>query len=280
MTGLSNIWGLCERWALEGRGNKDGNKSASSDRTEDCGCPLGLVWLRRTAKDKQPGSTPHRRAETDVPSRAYVDFRDNHLVDVDRLISSHASLGPTGPGRRGLGHLTRGGMLLLCAAWEVYIESVLVEGVCIFCERFEVPGDLPDSVRQRLARQVREARHELEPLRLAGAGWKDVLREYSGRATERLNTPNGEAINRLFERYLGVQRLTHHWTLGRAAIDDFVEQRGRIAHKGRAAHYVTIRSLRRYRDQVLQAAVDTDNHLREHIGQVTQERVPWNQTQL
>jgi len=65
------------------------------------------------------------------------------LDDVDRLIESHGQLNHDGMGRRGLGHITRSGVLMLCAAWELYLEEMLVESVRILIRRATSPNQLP-----------------------------------------------------------------------------------------------------------------------------------------
>jgi hypothetical protein len=62
-----------------------------------------------------------------MPSTAYGEFKVN-LTDVDRLIALHRQESGAGRGRRGLGHITRGALVLLCAAWERYVETVVSEG--------------------------------------------------------------------------------------------------------------------------------------------------------
>jgi hypothetical protein len=53
------------------------------------------------------------------------------LTDVERIIVSHAQLNHKGLGRRGLGHITRSGILMLCAAWELYdVDNMLTEFLC------------------------------------------------------------------------------------------------------------------------------------------------------
>jgi RiboL-PSP-HEPN len=61
-----------------------------------------------------------------MPSRSLQIFYYNLLNDINQLIKIHDTLNK-GKGRKSLGHLTRSGVVLLCAAWEVYIEEVLVE---------------------------------------------------------------------------------------------------------------------------------------------------------
>ncbi len=58
-----------------------------------------------------------------MPSVAYTEYTKN-LKDVHPLIVLHRNISGNDRGKRGLGHLTRGGLLLLCAAWERYIYSI------------------------------------------------------------------------------------------------------------------------------------------------------------
>jgi hypothetical protein len=109
-----------------------------------------------------------------MPSSALIKFENNMLVDVDRIIQSHGQLNHDGMGRRGLGHITRSGVLMLCAAWELYLEELLIESARIFIRRAHSPGQLPQPVQKEIAKVVRESKHELKPLELAGDGWKII----------------------------------------------------------------------------------------------------------
>lgn len=62
-----------------------------------------------------------------MSSTAFTEYTKN-LKDVHRLILLHRNLSGNDRGKRALGHLTRGGLLLLCASWERYIETVVIEG--------------------------------------------------------------------------------------------------------------------------------------------------------
>ncbi len=73
-----------------------------------------------------------------MPSESFKEFQQN-LTDVKRLVSLHNNLSrPNGTGtrgKRGLGHLTRGGIVLLCAAWERYVASRRCEEGAAFLAR-------------------------------------------------------------------------------------------------------------------------------------------------
>ncbi|WP_197030532.1 HEPN domain-containing protein, partial [Halomonas sp. BC04] len=169
----------------------------------------------------------------------------------------------------GLGHITRSGVLMLCAAWELYIEEVLLEGVDYFTHQLDSPKGLPKPVQKEIARSVKEAKHDLKPLELAGEGWKDLYRNHVTDCIKGLNTPKSTNLDPLFKKFIGVNEVSSWWSLGKKTINDFVTSRGDIAHKGRDAHYVTIIKLKEYRRQVKKTALDVDNELTEYLCQAT-----------
>src|SRR5262245_4005926 len=124
-----------------------------------------------------------------MPSSALQKFESNMLADVDRIIKSHGQLNHDGMGRRGLGHITRSGVLMLCTAWELYLEELLVESVRILIQRATSPNHLPHPVQKEIAKVVRESKHELKPLELAGDGWATVYDHHATQTVQGLNTP-------------------------------------------------------------------------------------------
>jgi hypothetical protein len=86
-----------------------------------------------------------------MPSSAQAKFKNTMMKDVTRIIVSHDKLSNGTPGKKGLGHLTRGGVLLLCAAWELYLEEVLGEAVNFACQKAGAPDDLPKDVQKAIA---------------------------------------------------------------------------------------------------------------------------------
>lgn len=211
-----------------------------------------------------------------MPSAALGKFESNLLVDVDRLIESHEQLNHAGRGRRGLGHITRSAVLMLCAAWELYIEEVLLESVHHLKSSCQSPNELPLTVRKELAKCVRDAKDELKPLELAGDGWRTTFRNHTVTTIAALNTPKSSVLDPLFQRFLGLADVSAAWSETAAAVNAFVECRGEIAHRGRDARYVTVAQARSYRRSLLTTVVDTDNKLAEHLRAICPcGRVPW-----
>ena len=213
-----------------------------------------------------------------MPSGAYQSFRYN-IVDVDRLINSHAALSGTGLGKRGLGHITRSGVVMLCASWELYLEQLLLESARYYTKRLELPSELPKDVQKSISRHVKSSKHELKPLQLSGDGWKGVYLDYVRAGTGKLNTPKTSNVNTMYGDLLGDPKLSACWAIGEAAIDGFVTVRGDIAHRGRHAAYIPIWQLQQYRNNIYVAAVDTDNHISDFLRAITPgNRKPWRIT--
>jgi len=210
-----------------------------------------------------------------MPSKALAKFEKHMLVDVDRIIESHNELSPEGPGRRALGHLTRSGVVMACAAWERYLEELVVEAVQAIVQRVDDPKLLPKSVQKEIARVVRDSKHELKPLELAGDGWTSVYLAHAIQLAGNVNTPKSTVIDPLYERLVGISSLSSNWSVGAEAIDAIVGVRGAIAHRGAEADYVSIGQLRQYRSDIYSAVVDTDNAMAELIRAEITGRAPW-----
>jgi len=210
-----------------------------------------------------------------MPSRARLNFEQHLLRDVELLIETHREV-YQGPGRP-LSVLTRSGVFLLCAAWELYCEEVLMECFELVLQGAEEPMELPEGVRRTLANAVKSEKNELAALRLAGEGWREFLREKVRTKIEQLNTPNEVNIADLFARNVGVDvhpLIDQH----EAALAAFISKRGDIAHRGAQAGHVSINDLAADYDYICALVRDFDNHLIEPVQAIAGRR-PWNRRQ-
>lgn len=210
-----------------------------------------------------------------MPSSAYQAFKNNR-IDVVRLIESHGRLHSGAPGKKGLGHITRSGVVMLCASWELYAESLLVESLRFLCSKCESPHQLPLVVQKELAKHVRESKHELKPLALANSGWCDVLISHAEQHCASLNTPKASPLNDLFNMFIGIEKIADAWSCGASVLNAFVGVRGEIAHRGRDASYVPLWRLRDHLSLIDSVAKETDNAVREHLkSNNPSRRQPW-----
>lgn len=123
-----------------------------------------------------------------MPSAAYTEFHKN-LTDVHRLVVLHKRESGAGRGKRGLGHLTRGGLLLLCAAWERYVETVLAEGARIVAGRLPGVTALPAKVQQKVANHANNNATAWNAAQLNTPVWVQIYADAIKHSIDRLHTP-------------------------------------------------------------------------------------------
>ena len=213
-----------------------------------------------------------------MASSAFNEFKYN-VLDAKRLHQAHRVVSAGTPGKKGLGHLTRSGVVMLCAAWERYNESVIVEAVGYLAKEVRDPNNLPLSVRKHLSAMTRQHMHELKPMELAGDGWRALYVAQANDETSSLNTPKSGKMKVLYERLTGLPDVSSFWAVGAKPVDDFVSARGDIAHNGRIAPYITAGTLLYYIDLIEKVAAEHDNkfcdYLKATSGSTYQ---PWRRT--
>ncbi|RUA18766.1 MAG: hypothetical protein DSY83_01535 [Flavobacteriia bacterium] len=200
-----------------------------------------------------------------MPSKAYLEYLEL-LEDVNALNLTHSTLSGGTAGRKKLGFLTRSAIVMLCAAWERYNENLLLESIEIILSTDPAAKDLPLEVKKYISEKVREEKHEIYPIELAGEGWKNLWKGYASNETELLHTPNPEKLRALFKRYLGIPDYTRLWLHGDSLkIEKLVKVRGSIAHNGSKAKYVRINDLRSYLSLVTSNVIEIDYQMSQYL---------------
>lgn len=201
-----------------------------------------------------------------MPSSALQQF-DWNLQDVTRLEEAHQELNPDGQGRRALGHITRSALVMLCAAWELYIEDLIQEAVGIICENSDSPDNLPADIKKKIVQAIKSEKDELSILKLSGDGWKNIYIESARKESEKLNTPKSEQIGILCKNFIGIENISANWAIGPDGVNEIITKRGEVAHRGRDAEYITITSLQRFKNRLCYTAIETDNFISTYLKQ-------------
>jgi hypothetical protein len=196
-----------------------------------------------------------------MPSNAYINFL-NIRIDVLKLIETHNYFSQKKRGRKNLGHLTRSAVVMLCAAWERYNEDLLLEAIVYLSNNIQNINTLNKQIRKTISAKVKADKNETKPIELAGNGWKDVWQHYARSETDILHTPNSSKLKLLFNTYLGIDDYTLLWrTKNPTDIDDFVADRGEIAHNGNQAPYTTLAKLNEYNDLIMENVIEIDSKI-------------------
>jgi hypothetical protein len=194
-----------------------------------------------------------------MPSNAYINFL--HIrIDVIKLVETHTFFSQNKRGRKNLGHLTRSAIIMLCAAWERYNEDLLLESIQFVCNNLHDVHLLNKEIKKTISSKVKDDKNEIKPIELAGHGWKTLWYNYAKIETELLNTPKSENLDKLFKKYLGIIDYSLFWKKNCAkAVNDFVKERGDIAHNGNRASYIRMNSLKHYQDLIIENVIEIDS---------------------
>lgn len=207
-----------------------------------------------------------------MPSIARLTFESHILKDVKELIDTHNK---TFGGKKGkpLSVFTRSATFLLCAAFELYVEEVLLEAGAHIINSVASPHALPNGMKETLADEVRQ-RAAAFALNLSGEGWRGVYADILKKKVESLNTPNAENIIGRMKGGIGIDVAP---LLGPSSIrlGEFIGKRGDIAHQGIKAGHISISDVEQDYKFVLKLVCDLDNYLIEPLKGASGKR-PWN----
>ena len=174
------------------------------------------------------------------------------LIDVNNLMDFHAWHGGDLRGRRAsnLQSLNKSAVVLLCAAWESYVESVIVESAERSISTAVDPSGMLQSLQLITGRHIKDAKDERVWRSAAGDGWRDLTRSVVRNKLWGFNTPKRHQIEQLFKLVLGVRDIPANWVWHKSSpirsaerLDAFVVLRGSIAHGERRPNAVTKRDV-------------------------------------
>ncbi|WP_291717722.1 HEPN domain-containing protein [Magnetospirillum sp. 64-120] len=182
-----------------------------------------------------------------MPSAAKTAF-SHALNDVDNLLWFHAKEGGDGKGKRGahFESLNKSAVVLLCAAWETYLETVIVECVERNVDAAASPTSMLHSLQKITQSHIRDGKEENAWVSVAGDGWRQLTKSLVKNRVAALNTPKPGPVKELAKAVLGIKDITDNWEWHRNELgvpsnnlQAFVTLRGSIAHGERLTKTVT-----------------------------------------
>lgn len=215
-----------------------------------------------------------------MPSRARMAARDKMLPEVARLIASHGELrrGKSGPDPHNA--ILKSSILMLCAIWELYCETVLEEAVRKLLESKNDATELPEAIKKQLVQEVHnENVWKSEPLKLTGLGWREVHLNVVKSRCAAFNTPKPDQLDDLFKKMLGLKDISKNWSICRSEVETFVTLRGEIAHRGTDANNVTRDRATHWKSVISRTITETDNAIYDFLKKSENlNKAPWQKT--
>jgi hypothetical protein len=171
---------------------------------------------------------------------------------------------------RHINKVSKGVHVLIAATWEAYCEDLALESARLLVENVADWEQLPRPLARRIAKELREDKHELSPWKLAGEGWRTHVLENLSSAPL-FNVPKAEKIDDLFLRAIGITSISESWVDPddgvdlRARLRHHVELRGAIAHGTPPETEVTPAVVSEFYQTVMLLAQQTDEAVRAFL---------------
>ena len=213
-----------------------------------------------------------------------------NMDDVNRLLNIHVKLTGDERGRRhGVEVLNKSALVLITACWEAVVEDIASEAFDFMLNNASSHDVIPARVRTLASKALKESCNDSEVWKLAGDGWKKVLRQYGqnilDREIRRFHTPRADNVDRLFGALLALKHVSSQWRWrgtscesARKRLSQCITDRGSIAHRVSTSKAITKEYVRDYRKLVYRLAVKTSNCVNRHMdGLVNKTPFPvWN----
>jgi hypothetical protein len=156
------------------------------------------------------------KAEEELPFPEHLYNLLDNTDEVSRLVEIHAQVAGIGRGKKGgVEVLNKSAFVLLVACWESFVEELAIAGFDFLLKNAKKADVFPNKVLVLASKKLRQNSDETKVWKLAGSGWKQVLRNHRDRIikkhTEPFNTPREANINNLFESLLGLKRISKNW---------------------------------------------------------------------
>jgi hypothetical protein len=206
---------------------------------------------------------------------------DQNVKDVDRLMEIHADVGGDAQGRRfGLEVLNKSAIVLITAIWEAYCEDLAAEALEHLVTNVSSGSSLPTGLKKKIATDIKADQNDLAMWDLADAGWKARVKarltSLMAERNRRLNTPKSGQIDELFAAAVGLSSVSNAWNWqkmsvaqARTKLDNFVELRGSIAHRGAGASGVKKADVVNYLSHVKSLVGKTGGRANTHVKKAT-----------
>jgi hypothetical protein len=211
-----------------------------------------------------------------------IEVMNENMGQVDDLLRIHSAIharNRTRLDRDNLEVLNKSAIVLITACWESLIEDLAREGFGQMVSTAPTHAVIPPRVLVLASKDLRDDSDKRAIWELAGNGWREVLQRHRQVVLDDFiggfHSPRPEKVDELFDRLLGLPRVTETWTWthmtpqrARKKLTDYLALRGQIAHRVGASSRTTKRMVEEYRSFAFRLAVKTSNSLNDHLESI------------
>lgn len=129
--------------------------------------------------------------------------------------------------------------MLLASMWESFNIRCVLEASAFIAGFAASDNQLPTELKKNIAKELKQEKHDLAIWRLAGEGWKEVIRNRTEPDALRLQSGKSHHIDEFYRNTIGMKNVSTCWKMGRNSssevaekIDSHIRKRDLIVHRG------------------------------------------------
>lgn len=204
----------------------------------------------------------------------HLDQFLSNIKEVERLQEIHSKVTPPGRGRKyDVEVIHKSCIVLLIACWEAFVEDLATSALEFMLLNAKDHTAFPKDVLARIA----SSNQGEKAWDLAGSGWKSVMQSsfkaVLAKTTGALNTPKTGQTNELFQKVLGIPKLSSSWSWANSNasanekfLDYLVSLRGSIAHRVEASDAVGKREVDGAIRFIARIAMKSHNQVNHYVN--------------
>lgn len=213
---------------------------------------------------------------------------DQNFSDIDCLIDLHETLlemeGEDDDGEiwdfsSHKSVVIKSSIVLMVSHWEAYVEDICSEAIKHIVENAESSEPLPKELKKRISKEISKDNNELKMWDLSGDSWRSLLSsrlsDYQEQRNWKFNSPKSQQVVNFFCEYLGVKDISTKWKYKdyspkdcKEKLDEIVEVRGAIAHRGLPPKDINFDLAKEYSDFLKSMISKTGGAVNAHVKRI------------
>jgi hypothetical protein len=171
-------------------------------------------------------------------------------------------------------------IVLLISYWEAYLEDIAGEALKHIIQNVKDSNELPKELKKAITKELEKEKDELAVWKLCGDNWRmlclDRFQVLTEQRNRNFNSPKSYLTNEFIQKSIGLENITKKWktdTLDseqcNKKLDDLIELRGAIAHRGKVTRTLTMDSVTADIEFIKKLVASTGGAINSFVKKIT-----------
>ena len=171
-------------------------------------------------------------------------------------------------------------IVLLISYWEAYLEDIAGEALKHIIQNVKDSNELPKELKKAITKELEKEPDELAVWKLCGDNWRNLCLDRFQTLTEQrnrnFNSPKSYLTNEFIQKSIGLENITKKWKTDmldseqcNKKLDDLIELRGAIAHRGKVTRTLTMKSVTEDVEFIKKLVASTGGAINSFVKKIT-----------